>query len=133
MNKFHFWLDRPGYSRNFALHVAFDCSAETRSLSKPLEFEKFEQDHAIGYRPAALELTPTDAQALMDELYRAGIRPTRMENSAGALGATERHLKDMQTIAFGVLATEVRMANEFRQNGDHIHQQSQTTTEVKAP
>lgn len=43
------------------------------------------------------------AQQLMDELWQCGLRPTEGTGSAGSLAATERHLKDMQTIALGLL------------------------------
>ena len=48
-------------------------------------------------------LDATAAQVLMDELWRCGIRPAEGSGSAGSLMATERHLKDMQSIAFGLL------------------------------
>lgn len=51
-------------------------------------------------------LTPTfvlsnsEAQELMDSLWQCGLRPTEGSGSAGSLAATERHLEDMQKIAF---------------------------------
>jgi hypothetical protein len=39
----------------------------------------------------------------MDELWRVGLRPTEGSGSAGSLAATERHLSDMQRIAFKLL------------------------------
>jgi hypothetical protein len=53
--------------------------------------------------PIAMSLQTTEAQALMDRLWKAGLRPTEGSGSAGALSATERHLKDMQKIAFDTL------------------------------
>ncbi len=50
--------------------------------------------------PAVLRLRPEEAQQFMDELWRAGIRPTEGQGSAGALAATERHLQDMRTLVF---------------------------------
>jgi hypothetical protein len=50
-----------------------------------------------------MRLEIQEAQQLMDELWRCGLRPTEGTGSAGSLAATERHLKDMQTVAFGVL------------------------------
>lgn len=43
------------------------------------------------------------AQQLMDELWKCGLRPSEGTGSAGSLAATERHLKDMQSIAMGLL------------------------------
>lgn len=50
-----------------------------------------------------LVITNQEAQQLMDELWRCGFRPTEGSGSAGSLAATERHLKDMQTITLGLL------------------------------
>lgn len=46
------------------------------------------------------------AQQLMDELWRCGVRPSEGSGSAGSLAATERHLKDMQAVAMGLLRKE---------------------------
>lgn len=50
-----------------------------------------------------LRLGIHQAQQLMDELWQCGLRPTEGTGSAGSLAATERHLRDMQTIAMGLL------------------------------
>jgi hypothetical protein len=41
-----------------------------------------------------------EAQQLMDELWRAGVRPAATEASVGALAAVKYHLEDMRRIAF---------------------------------
>ena len=51
-----------------------------------------------------MSLTNDQAQGLMDELWRCGLRPTEGSGSAGSLAATERHLNDMRAIALGLLA-----------------------------
>lgn len=50
-----------------------------------------------------MRIDPGTAQLLMDDLWRCGLRPTEGQGSAGALAATQTHLKDMQTIAFKLL------------------------------
>jgi hypothetical protein len=50
--------------------------------------------------PVAFRLSNLEAQALMDRLWKAGLRPTEGSGSAGALAATERHLEDMRRIVF---------------------------------
>lgn len=50
---------------------------------------------------ASMEITA--AQELMDSLWQCGLRPSEGTGSAGSLAATERHLKDMQTIVFKTL------------------------------
>lgn len=55
--------------------------------------------------PELAVLDPTAAQELMDDLWRCGLRPSEGAGSAGALAATERHLADMRSVAFGLLRT----------------------------
>lgn len=47
----------------------------------------------------ALKLSKTEAQSLMDSLWDCGLRPSEGSGSAGALLATQNHLKDMQKYA----------------------------------
>jgi hypothetical protein len=46
------------------------------------------------------ELDMNEAQALMDDLWHCGLRPTEGTGSAGALAATQKHLEDMRTLVF---------------------------------
>lgn len=48
----------------------------------------------------SVRLTLTAAQALMDDLWQAGLRPTEGAGSAGSLAATQRHLDDMRRLVF---------------------------------
>lgn len=50
-----------------------------------------------------LTIDQNAAQQLIDELWQCGLRPSEGTGSAGSLAATERHLKDMQSIAMGLL------------------------------
>lgn len=50
-----------------------------------------------------MRLNPADAQQLMDELWRLGIRPSQEQGSIGQAAAMLRHLDDMRTIAFHTL------------------------------
>lgn len=47
-----------------------------------------------------LRIDRDTAQTLMDDLWHAGIRPTEGTGSAGALAATQNHLKDLQRLVF---------------------------------
>jgi hypothetical protein len=51
----------------------------------------------------AMRLRMNAAQRVMDELWRCGLRPSEGTGSAGSLAATERHLGDMQRIAYHLL------------------------------
>lgn len=48
----------------------------------------------------SLSLRIPEAQLLMDELWRCGLRPTEGKGSAGSLAATEYHLADLRTLLF---------------------------------
>lgn len=54
---------------------------------------------------ATFSLTPDEGQALMDELWQLGLRPSEGTGSAGALAATQKHLEDARKLvgkAYGV-------------------------------
>lgn len=52
------------------------------------------------YLKPALVCTQEEAQQMMDELWRCGLRPTEGSGSAGSLAATQRHLEDMRRLVF---------------------------------
>ena len=70
------------------------------SRGHPIQFEKLTEEGLCMEHPPTLRLSPGDAQGLMDELWRVGLRPTEGTGSAGQLGAVERHLADMRALAF---------------------------------
>jgi hypothetical protein len=51
-----------------------------------------------------LTLDFVESQALMDQLWDCGVRPTQGSGSAGSLLATEKHLEDMRKITSGLLS-----------------------------
>lgn len=69
-----------------------------------LVFERQSPDTVI--TEPTMNLNIGAAQHLMDELWRCGLRPSEGSGSAGSLAATERHLKDMQSIAFGLMKAQ---------------------------
>lgn len=73
-----------------------------RRTSSGLEIAHLNYEPVDDVRDPAptMYLNPTEAQVLMDSLWDAGIRPTEGHGSAGAIGATQRHLDDMRKIAF---------------------------------
>ena len=48
-----------------------------------------------------------NAQCLMDDLWRIGLRPSEGAGSAGSLRATERHLEDMRRVVAKLLKVGV--------------------------
>jgi hypothetical protein len=72
-----------------------------RFVALPVVMKEMHPDDVV--LEPTLRMNPTEAQRLMDELWKCGLRPSEGKGSAGSLAATERHLKDMQTIALGLL------------------------------
>ncbi len=76
-------------------------NATTVSVGEPVVFRTMTEMESIVTRPQPTMRIHIDAgQQLMDELWRAGIRPTEGQGSAGAMAAVERHLEDMRTLVF---------------------------------
>lgn len=62
------------------------------------------QTHELGQDVEPfLRITYEAAQALMDELWECGLRPTEGTGSAGALAATQKHLDDMRKLVFSLM------------------------------
>jgi hypothetical protein len=53
-----------------------------------------------------VKMTNDAAQALMDDLWVCGIRPTAGAGSAGAMQAAQSHIADLRAIAFKSLGIE---------------------------
>lgn len=70
------------------------------SVAEPLTMREIKEGE---YITPTLSITMGEAQALMDDLWACGLRPSEGTGSAGSLAATERHLLDMRKIAFGFL------------------------------
>lgn len=74
--------------------------AGDRFAAGTLTFTELEPDH---YMEPSVALRIPEAQLLMDELWRCGLRPTEGKGSAGSLAATENHLQDLRTLLFHTL------------------------------
>jgi hypothetical protein len=72
----------------------------TRNVVKEIQFETLSEH---GCASPTGYMGPREAQVLMDDLWRCGIRPTEGAGSAGAMAATQKHLEDMTQIAKGAL------------------------------
>jgi hypothetical protein len=70
-------------------------------VADPIIFRELPEGEYL--REPMINLQNQEAQFLMDELWRCGLRPSEGTGSAGSLAATERHLHDMQKIAMGLL------------------------------
>jgi len=74
----------------------FDSNGDVSAIAQPLTMEKI--DNPGIYRDPSIEIATEQAQELMDELWRCGLRPSEGSGSAGSLRATEKHLEDMRNI-----------------------------------
>jgi hypothetical protein len=88
------WMD------SIAIALIQEDHHGNRYAAEPVEFSKV--DRGARTEPT-IRLQWEDAQRLVDELWACGIRPSQGIGSAGQLGATEKHLADMQKIAIGAL------------------------------
>ena len=72
------------------------------AVAEPILMKATPLDSTQAVSPSmpTLRISPTTAQAFMDELWNVGIRPTEGSGSAGALAATQRHLDDMRALVF---------------------------------
>lgn len=89
--------------QNYGDNIELGMIRETNEgplFAQPLIFQRIEEGGII--QPAAI-LSRVEAQRLMDELWSCGIRPAEGAGSAGQMAATERHIRDLQRIAFGAL------------------------------
>ena len=94
------FAQRTNWGRDIEIAIVGNRDDGNVDLARPLVFER--QEIGLTYEPT-MKLRPDAAQQLMDELWRCGLRPSEGTGSAGSLAATERHLNDMQKIAFQLL------------------------------
>ena len=74
-----------------------DFGTNKAHVATSVEFDREIKDYEPFSQPT-LNLTEEEAQLMIDSLWDAGLRPAGGHGSAGQLGATETHLKDMQSL-----------------------------------
>ena len=94
-------VEKAWYRNCFEVVVLQRLEGGRVSKAEPLTMKVLEENEVIG--DPSFTLGVKEAQLLVDELWRCGLRPSEGSGSAGSLAATERHLKDMQTITMGLL------------------------------
>jgi hypothetical protein len=96
-NRFYFSQEYPHRSLGFHWYVR-DVALKIESVAKEVTFEALENGQ---YFPAPIAyINYEDAQQMMDELWKCGIRPTEGAGTAGSMAAVEKHLEDMRKIVF---------------------------------
>jgi hypothetical protein len=86
-------------TRRVDLHFVVVDPGGSRSILGPAAWCKPIEDGAEHPEPT-LSLRQDEAQQLMDELWRVGLRPSEGTGSAGAMAAVQAHLADMRTLVF---------------------------------
>jgi len=91
-----FWRE----TRFWYKHTSFSPERTRVSYAQRLTLvEQNPEDQGTEVEPV-FSLKDEQAQNLMDELWRVGLRPSEGSGSAGSLAATERHLADMRHLVF---------------------------------
>jgi hypothetical protein len=97
-----FYVERSWARRGFDLFLVGEPrgAGGARSYLSSLVMVPIQDDAGLTLPRAPITLTEAEAQHLMDELWRAGLRPSEGSGSAGALAATQAHLDDMRRLVF---------------------------------
>lgn len=66
----------------------------------PALWTKLPEDQVVIIPRPTMTLDLTASQSLMDQLWECGLRPSEGSGSAGAMAATQAHLRDLQCIVF---------------------------------
>lgn len=94
-------MDKRIWSDTIAVLIAErDHSGRVTAYAEPMQLTKIKEDEDRSAIRETMNLHGEEAQQLLDELWRIGIRPSNGEGSVGQLGATERHLADMRRLVF---------------------------------
>ena len=100
-NKFSFYFGRNLGRDVIDVHIV-DCSYHGKNgMLSFIDSFTLRTTEDVGQRiDPALSITESDAQQMMNELWRIGIRPSDGTGSLGQLAATEKHLDDMRSLVF---------------------------------
>jgi hypothetical protein len=85
------------WNRNVAIAIALRRVDQPLLSASPIQFSLVHPGELI---EPAINLTPEEATRLMDELWRAGVRPSSGEGNVGQIGAIQAHLADMRRLVF---------------------------------
>jgi len=81
-----------------SLSVLISCMQMNQlAVAEPPVFRVCTPHEAVS---PTLQLPASDAQALMDQLWQCGIRPSEGTGSAGAFAAAQSHLADLRRLVF---------------------------------
>lgn len=94
------------FNRRVDLWFKSSDGVQAPGLACEIQFRQY--DRAM-QQPPCIRLEMGEAQQLIDELWRAGLRPSEGTGSAGALEATQKHLADLRTIALPLIEDQRKL------------------------
>lgn len=106
------WLRVRAFRENFAfdgvqLYIYQKYPDGTRFRVKNIDMEQVTETVASTYQDNGLiQIDPTAAQELMDDLWQCGVRPTEGTGSAGQAQAMQKHISDLEKVndkLFGIV------------------------------
>ncbi len=96
----HFHLERNLQENNYSLYFALYFPDGKVSLPRSLEVETVEVpilEHPP-FKEPLIKLQKDSAQELLDELWRAGLRPSNVKSLDGQVEAMQHHIDDLRWI-----------------------------------
>lgn len=91
----------------FGVYMIVEDHAGRVSVGKPVEMtepkpieENAAADHSVG---PTFRIDRVAAQALVNELWNKGVRPTQAVNADAAVAAAQGHIDDLRKVAFTLL------------------------------
>lgn len=91
---------QPWANNKIAIHIFTRLSEGRIAVAESVTMRALEPIEEGQTQDPAMLINPEDAQQWMDELWRAGIRPSDGSGSTGQLAATQAHLDDMRRLVF---------------------------------
>lgn len=84
----------------------------TIAVVQPLTLNTLAEKETAYVPVPSFTMRVSEAQEFMDELWRAGLRPSEGTGSAGALAATQLHLEDMRAMTTKTLDAVLSFASK---------------------
>jgi hypothetical protein len=88
--------ERPMYGQNVRLLFMVRNRDGEAWMGQPMTWRKLGDAEVLVSGEETATLRPKEAQLLMDELWRCGVRPSNGAGNTGELQATQKHLDDMR-------------------------------------
>lgn len=92
----------------FGVRMGVPVSGSEWAIAEPIQFRVLKDEDRQRETLPCFTFKKGDAQAFMDELWRAGFRPTEGSGSAGSLAATQAHLNDLRAIVGAKLGVDLK-------------------------